>query len=115
MNLGTAIRREREKRGWSIDALVGMLGDIKGGDRSSLSKIENGDRWPSQAQISAIAAAFGLQPSDLFKLTEGKPGAEPEYVTADEAAVLDRYRAMQPDERDTYAKLAEMLARGPKA
>lgn len=108
MNIGEIVRRERERRGWSIDDLVGHLGEIKGGDRASVSKIENNQRWPRPATLEAIAKAFGMRVYQLFALAEGV--ALPVANTdAEEMKLLSRYRVMQEESRYHVTAIVEAL------
>lgn len=57
------LRRERQKRGWSLTRVVQLTGI----DGAALSKIERGI-WPcGPGWRKRIAEAFGLSESDLFK------------------------------------------------
>lgn len=110
MKLGAVIRALREERQWSIDALVEQIGEVKGGDRASLSKIENDQRWPRPELMEAIAAAFDMRVYQIIAKAEDVelPIAR---VGKDERELLREYRAMEPDVREHYAAIARAMVK----
>ena len=62
-NMYDRIKRLRTERGWSQDALAEKVG-YQG--RSTISKVEHGDRDIGQSMIQKFADAFGVKPSYLI-------------------------------------------------
>lgn len=60
--LGVAIRSKRKSEGLSQEALA----DAAGIDRSHMGKIERGERNVTFLNLSRIAAAIQLRPSELL-------------------------------------------------
>lgn len=58
-DVGQLIKQLREERGWSQDELASRLGYKS---RSSVNKIELGERNLTQSKIAAIAKIFGVSP-----------------------------------------------------
>lgn len=58
-DVGKLIKSFREERGWSQDELASRLGYKS---RSSVNKIELGERNLTQSKLSAIAKIFGVSP-----------------------------------------------------
>lgn len=58
---GKAIRRWRDRRGWSQNT----LGELSGITQPQISRFERGGSFPSEAEIEAIASALGLTGRDL--------------------------------------------------
>lgn len=105
MKIGPAIRQLREERGLTLDELAFEADTTK----SSLSRIENGTQTPSLGMLCAIATQLGVKVYQIMALAEGDAlpvAAE----TPDETSLLSKYRAMEPEARDTYAKLAAMIS-----
>lgn len=82
MYLGTVIRRQREIRGWSQEALAA---NIPGLSQSELSRIENNKKHPDWGQITAFAAAFDMSVEELVR-----EASESEYQITPEAAELHK-------------------------
>ncbi len=61
-SLGSRIRRLRQQKGWSQEALA----DEAGVDRSYMSGIERGVRNVSVLSLAKIAKALGVSLSTLF-------------------------------------------------
>ncbi|MFC0148836.1 helix-turn-helix domain-containing protein [Sphingobium scionense] len=62
IRLGIAIRSKRKSAGLSQEALA----DAAGIDRSHMGKIERGERNVTFLNLSRIAAAIQLRPSELL-------------------------------------------------
>lgn len=109
VKLGAVIRKKRQERKWSMDDLVERMGDVKGGDRASLSKIENEQRWPRPDTLEAVARAFGLHVYQLFAEAEGidLPIA---VANPAELRLLNSVRAMEPGVREHYLAIAAIRA-----
>ena len=70
MELHETIKRLREERGLSQEALAGLTGYT---DRSSIAKIEKGQVSLSAAKIALFAQALGTTPGYLTGWGEGMP------------------------------------------
>ncbi len=66
--LGLAIKRLREKKGWTQERLAEMA-DI---NTSYIGQIERGLRYPSLKVLFKIADALGVRISELFDSFESK-------------------------------------------
>lgn len=64
LKFGRTIRKLREQKGWSQEELAEHA-DLH---RNYASSVERGERNLSFQNISKIASAFGLKPSELFKM-----------------------------------------------
>lgn len=62
MNMGTRIREQRRKRGWSQEQLGAMVEF----SQSKISKIENGD-WDSLSDLRLIAKALEVPIEELVR------------------------------------------------
>lgn len=60
--LSQNLRRERERRGFSQEHLA----DLAGLHRTYVGSVERGERNVSVDNIERLAAALGLEPSDLL-------------------------------------------------
>lgn len=127
--IGSRIRLEREKRGWSQDQLASRLGV----SNVSVSRYESGERDIRTGTINRIAYALGVEPAELvapFTGTEPeKFGVEltPEGAerVADALVHLDEFsKRLQLHERVLFYNLAALLdhliiphysAHGPRA
>src|SRR5947207_7660548 len=65
--LAARIRRERERRDWSLADLA----DRAGVSKAMLSKIERAEASPTAATLSRIATAYGLTMAALFESPKG--------------------------------------------
>jgi XRE family transcriptional regulator, master regulator for biofilm formation len=70
VQLGAAIRRLRERRGWSIEKLAQEAGP----HWTTVSRIENGTYNPSWDIISKLAAALEVDTADLVRLAAEQLG-----------------------------------------
>ena len=66
------IKREREKRGWSLEYVGGRVGITK----QSLSAIENGDTDPSYKVLCSLEKLFNRSHRFLFA-QQSAPGGNP--------------------------------------
>lgn len=69
--VGTAVRLERAKAGWSMRKLAGLAGV----SQPFLSNVENGRIYPSVPTLYALAAALGVAPAQLMPPTESSRSA----------------------------------------
>jgi transcriptional regulator with XRE-family HTH domain len=65
-DLAATIRRERERRGWSLDALAAHAGVSK----SMISRLERAEASPTAALLGRLSGAFGLTLSQFFRRVE---------------------------------------------
>ena len=66
IDIGAAIRDEREKRHWSQQTLARKMGTV----RTYFSKVENGKIVPTLRVLSDIASTFGIEVSELISRAE---------------------------------------------
>jgi len=66
-HLATRLRRERERRGWSLS----LLADRARVSKSMISKVERGEASPTAVLLGRLSGAFGLTMSSLL---ENRPG-----------------------------------------
>lgn len=112
MKIGSIIERLRVERGWSQDDLADRVGITK----SSLSRIEHDTQWPRPETLASLAAALDVKIYQLFALADSEPlpTAPPSWVR-DEQAIVQAYRAMEPEARKQYRELARILAEKNKS
>lgn len=87
------IKQLRKERGWSQSDLA----EKARMSRSQLAMIENETRPANTLRLNAIAAAFGVEPSELY----------------DEGPLTDliaMVRKLSEEDRDVIVRLAEALA-----
>ncbi len=65
-DLATTIRRERERRGWSLEDLAAHAGVSK----SMISRLERAEASPTAALLGRLSGAFGLTLSQFFRRVE---------------------------------------------
>lgn len=75
--IGNRIRKLREEKDWSQDELASRLGYKS---RSSINKIELGQRNLTQSKIKAIADALGTTPAYIMGWTDPLDLADPEQL-----------------------------------
>jgi transcriptional regulator with XRE-family HTH domain len=61
--VGRNVQRLRTDKGWSQEEFA----DLAGLHRTYVSGIERGIRNPTVTIVAKLAAAFGVQPGELFK------------------------------------------------
>lgn len=66
MNLGLAVWRERDRRGWSQR----LYADFCGLSSTYVCQIENNQRNVTMKTLEKLAAGFDLRPSSLLALAE---------------------------------------------
>lgn len=131
--LGTFLRQERNRRGWSLSDLATQSGV----PLSTLSRYES-DAYrgkPSHANVLLLASAFEMPPTQLLRyigypVRESKDGTEREERWSKERAllegdpraarVLEMYGQATDEERDTALSLWEvhlsrLLRRRPRS
>ena len=80
-SIGTAVRTERKKLGWSLDRAATRLGV----SRRLLTQIESGSANPSLSTLLSIASGFGIDLTSLVADTSGTVDAvmQPDNDAAD--------------------------------
>ena len=68
--LAARLRRERERRGWSL----GDLAERSGVSKAMISKIERGEASPTAALLGRLSGAFGLTLSAMLARAEAGRG-----------------------------------------
>ena len=84
-HIGTRIRAARAKAGLSQKELAQRVGI----GQPMISRIEKGDRVPSTAQLTHIAAALGVPTSDLMPSTDNVADDQANYRVAIRAVLSD--------------------------
>lgn len=92
----TFIRAWREFRGLSQEAAAGQMGI----DRSTLSRIENGESPYDQPFLESAAPVYNCRVEDLLGTDPNRP----------EAKILDQIRSLSPDLQDTVLKMIRGLS-----
>jgi transcriptional regulator with XRE-family HTH domain len=92
MKIGPAIRKLREERGMTLEALIdrGVSSDA-----SNLSRLERGRQKPSYDLLLEISAALGVKLSEIFSLAERE---EAEVLEKDPAlrSIVTKYNKLTP-------------------
>lgn len=86
------IKALREAKGWT----QADIAERARMSRSQLAMIENETRPANTLRLNAIAAALGVDPSELFETPETE--------------LLQLVRALSPEDRDVIVRMAEALA-----
>lgn len=108
VDLGTLIRSERQRRGWTLRTLAKALGVSHG----AVAQWESGTTTPGFARLIDICNVFGLSVETF--LGPGSPYAGQIVQDAEELALLTAYRQLSRDERDVVLRMLVRAARpGP--
>ena len=108
VDLGTLIRSERQRRGWTLRTLAKALNVSHG----AVAQWESGATVPGFARLVDLCAVFGLS-IDTF-LGPGSPYGGQLVQDAEEMALLTAYRQLSRDERDVVLRMLVRAARpGP--
>jgi transcriptional regulator with XRE-family HTH domain len=108
VDLGTLIRSERQRRGWTLRTLAKALNVSHG----AVAQWESGTSTPGFARLVDICSVFGLS-LETF-LGPGSPYAGQIVQDAEELALLTAYRQLSRDERDVVLRMLVRAARpGP--
>ncbi len=105
--LGTLLKRQRERHGWTQQEVV----ERAGLDRSSsyISSIETGKTSPSIDELDALTRLFGTTSIDLLRETSGiTPDWEFE-PNSDLSRLVTLYQALDPVEKDSALAYLEFL------
>lgn len=104
--LGANLRRHREVRGMSQTDLGTLAGYGGESIRTTISKIESGQRDIPASKIAALAKALGTTPGDLIDCVPPASALSP-----DEQDLLDLFRRLNAEGRRavlSYAEFAQM-------
>jgi transcriptional regulator with XRE-family HTH domain len=106
-SLGTLLKRQRDRHGWTQQEVV----DRAGLDRSSsyISSLETGKTSPSVDELEALARLYGTTSLDLLREASGiTPDWEFE-PNSDLAKLVTLYQALDPIEKDSALAYLEFL------
>lgn len=108
LGLGGAVRRMRELHRIGQEVLAERSGLSQG----YLSQIESGS-WTAVTEdaLGRIAAALGVEPWMLLAQAAGLKLDEVERFTEEERVWLDAFRALDPEQRETILKVAQVMRR----
>lgn len=106
MKIGPAIRKLREEKGMTLEALAHSVGS----DPSNLSRLERGRQKPGFDLLVELAAALGVRLSELFALAEGEEAELQEHDSVLKALV-SKYQKLTPHHQTVVAELATCLLR----
>ena len=110
LGLGAAIRRIREMHGIGQVALAERTGLTQG----YLSQIEGGRAvGVTEEALARIASALGVETWVILAQAAGLQLDHVERFTDDERVLLDTYRALDPEQRETVLKVAAVMRRPP--
>lgn len=103
MAIGERLKQERSRLGFSQTDLAG----VGGVGKTTQINYEKGERSPDAGYLAAVAEK-GVDV--LYVVTgERKPQA-PGSLSTDEMQLVERYRLMSPDARNTINSVSEALA-----
>ena len=97
MNMYDRIKALRISKGWSQDELARRVGYS---NRSTIAKIEAGERDLSRSKIQAFANAFGVSPSFLMDGKTEKPTSE---------GLAEIFERLTPAQKETLIEYARFL------
>ncbi len=105
--LGTLLKRQRERHGWTQQEVV----DRAGLDRSSsyISSVETGKTSPSIDELEALARLFGTTSIDLLREASGIPADWEFEPNSDLSRLVTLYQALDPVEKDSALAYLEFL------
>lgn len=103
MGIGDRLKEERERLGFSQTDFAALAGASK----NSQYNYEKGDRSPDAEYLAAIAA-HGVDVQ--FVVTGERVAPALDRITATEAVMLARFRAMTDLDRATLERMSEALA-----
>lgn len=106
MNEGMRIKARREELGMTQDELAKKLGYKS---RSSINKIELGERKLTQSKIVAIAEALDVSPLYILGLEETHPVDFMMTLDNDETVLIENYRKLSDENRRRLLETARML------
>lgn len=106
MNEGMRIKARREELGMTQDELAKKLGYKS---RSSINKIELGERKLTQSKIVAIAEALDVSPLYILGLEETHPVDFMMTLDNDETVLIENYRKLSDENRRRLLETARIL------
>lgn len=104
MGIGDRLKEERERLGFNQTEFAA----IAGASKNTQYNYEKGERSPDADYLAAVA----VQGVDVLYVVcgERKPVAA-DSIAEDESGLLDYYRVMAPDDRQSLVRMAYALAR----
>ena len=102
MTIGERIYKLRTEKGMTQDELALAVGYKS---RSTIAKIESGERDPYQSMVVALANALGTTPSYLMGWEGDKKENAP--IKQDRSDVINRINALPDDQFEKFAAKAE--------
>lgn len=91
------IKEHREARDWSQLTLSQLAGLSK----SYVSLLENGHRDPSAEALRSIAAAFGVDATELIEPSSDEAHRAIEHLTV--------FQKLSPEDQDALARIARKM------
>ena len=101
---GANIRRHREARGMTQTELGEKIGYVGDSVRTTISKLESGQRDIPASKVAALAQALNVSPGDLIDVIPPADG-----LTADELELLELYRQLNAEGRRAAMTYTEFL------
>lgn len=96
--IGDRLREERERLGLS----QGAFGEVGGVKANAQGNYEKGERFPDAAYLAAVAEK-GV---DVLYVVTGERMPRPaDSFSAEEALIVENYRALSAKDRDAVARL----------
>lgn len=102
--IGERILQRRTELNMSQDELAVQIGYK---DRSSIAKIESGERDIRQNKVVALAKALHTTPQWLMGYDEENPPAP--QPTAEQTAILERIEKLNPEQLQEVGQFVEFL------
>lgn len=106
MKIGPAIRRLREERGMTPEALAHAVDS----DASNISRLERSRQKPGFDLLAEIAAALGVRLPERFALTEGKE-AEAQEQDPVLKVIVSKYHKLTPSHQVIVGEMITCLLR----
>jgi len=107
--LGAALRRLRERQGWSLS----YVGEICGTSGANVSKIERGQAKEYSLQLlKSFAAAYGMKLYELLAIVESA-GIAAGGLGEDEREMVEVYKSLTREQRKTLMAVALTLRPPP--
>lgn len=106
IEFGRRLKAIRESKNLSQEEIANLIG-LK--DRSSISKIEKGQRGMDYANLEKLVSVLGINPLDLFK------AEDPIIVTPHEKEILTAYRRASADTQTAVCNVLGVKKTGKDA
>ena len=112
MTFGERIYKLRTEKGMTQDELAVAAGYKS---RSSIAKIESGERDPHQSMIASLAKALNTTPAYLMGWEEDNTPAEPKKeegteLTANEREMIDIFKGLTPTQQGKLIERAKIMS-----